>query len=562
MSKTAIVWSCAHTDPEVSNERFNWLGDLIEDIKPDYTVDLGDGADMKSLNSYDTRYPQAIVAQSYERDIEHYNEAMDRLWGRYRISKKKRPTRIGFEGNHECFQGHTEIFTRTKGWVKAPDVSLGDEVMSLEGSWTKVLQTHKLYHEGPMVGYKSQTGVFSVTPNHRVFYYNSSGTLSVKKASDTPKELDLPTSTNKVGPVEEGLTDDQVLFCAVSLTDSYHSKNKVVLYQSGDKADTIRTLLQRLGLIYREVERVRDIKEICGATLKSVQVGYEFHMERPSWCPDQNKRLPEEFFNLNAHQSQLFLEMLIFCDGSPMEDRRSSVFYGKKEICDDVQAYCILNCSQASLKEYRKNQWRVNICPRWKQRFRKLDLPTVKDWVYCITVEEGNFLARQGGVALFTGNCRITKAISLDPRLEGAKYGVSFKHLQTDHWFDEYHRYENSAPAIVDINGILHSHYFSSGNYGTAMSGMHHAYGLINKLNRSAICGHSHKRSLFFKDAAYPNPVIGMVVGCYKGKDEAWAGQANREWWRGVVVMRNIESGHFDPEFISTSVLQQTYGNK
>ena len=73
--KTAVVLTCAHADPEASNERFTWLGDLIEDIKPDYVVDLGDGADMRSLNSYDTRYPQAIVAQSYQQDIDSYNEA-------------------------------------------------------------------------------------------------------------------------------------------------------------------------------------------------------------------------------------------------------------------------------------------------------------------------------------------------------------------------------------------------------------------------------------------------------------------------------------------------------
>jgi len=79
MSKTAIVYTCAHSDPSVSNERFTWLGDLIEDVKPDYVIDLGDGADMRSLNSYDTRYPQAIISQNYEADINSYNDAMSRI---------------------------------------------------------------------------------------------------------------------------------------------------------------------------------------------------------------------------------------------------------------------------------------------------------------------------------------------------------------------------------------------------------------------------------------------------------------------------------------------------
>ena len=51
-SKTAIVFSCAHTDPNIPNDRFDLLGELIYDINPTYVVDLGDGADMKSLAGF------------------------------------------------------------------------------------------------------------------------------------------------------------------------------------------------------------------------------------------------------------------------------------------------------------------------------------------------------------------------------------------------------------------------------------------------------------------------------------------------------------------------------
>ena len=55
MAKTAIVFSCAHADPSVGNERFDWLGELIYDVNPNYVIDLGDGADMRSLNTFDGR---------------------------------------------------------------------------------------------------------------------------------------------------------------------------------------------------------------------------------------------------------------------------------------------------------------------------------------------------------------------------------------------------------------------------------------------------------------------------------------------------------------------------
>lgn len=256
MGKCAIVFTCAHSSPDVSNERFDWLGQLIYDIRPDYVVDLGDFDDMKSLNTYDTRYPQQIVTQSYEKDIENGQEARDRIWRKFKRNKKGLPYRYGLEGNHEN---------------------------------------------------------------------------------------------------------------------------------------------------------------------------------------------------------------------------------------------------------------------------------------------------------------RIKKALAHDPRLEGSRFGLSFSNLQTDYWYDEYHEYHNSGPAIVDIDGVSYAHYISSGNYGTAMSGEHHAYNLLKKRHCSTTVGHSHKRSLYFKDDAHPNPTIGLVAGCFKGKDETWAGQANNDWWSGVIVKRNIQNGYYEPEFISLQRLKKEY---
>jgi hypothetical protein len=254
--RTTLVFTCAHTDPKVSNERFEWLGKFIYDLKPDMVIDLGDGADMKSLNSYDTRYPQQIVNQNYEEDIDVYNDAQEKLRYPFRYHRKKKPFWVGFEGNHEH---------------------------------------------------------------------------------------------------------------------------------------------------------------------------------------------------------------------------------------------------------------------------------------------------------------RIKTAIAHDPRIEGQRHGISFSHLQTNTYFDEYHEYENSAPSIADYDGVSYAHYFSSGNYGTATSGTHHAYTLIQNRNYSSTCGHSHKRSVYFKDSAHPTGIIGNVVGCFKGAEESWAGQANKEWAKGFVVKRNVSEGMYDYQWISMEALKEEY---
>jgi len=99
--KTAVIFTCSHASPEFSNERFDWLGELIYDLKPDYVVDLGDGADMASLSSHDTKYPKQLVIQNYQKDVECYNDAQDRLRHKFRHNKKKLPNWYGLLGNHE-----------------------------------------------------------------------------------------------------------------------------------------------------------------------------------------------------------------------------------------------------------------------------------------------------------------------------------------------------------------------------------------------------------------------------------------------------------------------------
>lgn len=257
MGKTAVVFTCAHSNPEVSNDRFNWLGSLIYDLKPDYVVDLGDFDDMTSLNTYDTRYPKAVINKSYQADIEHGQDARERIWHKFRHNKKRLPYRVGFEGNHEN---------------------------------------------------------------------------------------------------------------------------------------------------------------------------------------------------------------------------------------------------------------------------------------------------------------RIRRAVLLDPRLEGDKYGISFNHLQTDYWYDEYHGYQNGAPALRELDGVLYGHYVASGNYGAALSGIHHGYALTQKMASSVTVGHSHKFSYYVKQEARPNPIHGLVAGCFKGAEETWAGQSNQEWSKGVVIKRNIDSGNYDLQWISTEALEKEYG--
>jgi hypothetical protein len=48
-------------------------------------------------------------------------------------------------------------------------------------------------------------------------------------------------------------------------------------------------------------------------------------------------------------------------------------------------------------------------------------------------------------------------------------------------------------------------------------------------------------------------------VGCFKGADETWAGQANLDWRKGFVIKREVENGDYNLEWVSMEALRKEY---
>ena len=55
--------------------------------------------------------------------------------------------------------------------------------------------------------------------------------------------------------------------------------------------------------------------------------------------------------------------------------------------------------------------------------------------------------------------------------------------------------------------------------------------------------------------------VLGWWLAATKDTRNRWAGQANLSWWNGVVLMREVDNGRFEPMFISMDMLEKEYGN-
>lgn len=97
---THLVIPDIHAHPDYSNERADWLGKLILDLKPDVLINLGDQWDMASLSGYD-KGKASFHGRNYKRDVEAGLDFSERMWAPIKKAKRKRPFSVFLEGNHE-----------------------------------------------------------------------------------------------------------------------------------------------------------------------------------------------------------------------------------------------------------------------------------------------------------------------------------------------------------------------------------------------------------------------------------------------------------------------------
>lgn len=95
--KNVLVIPDAHAHPKKHNKRFEWLAGLIDEVRPDVIVCIGDFWDMPSLARFD-KGKGLGEGLRYEKDIEAGLDAMDKL---IRPSRRYKPRKVFALGNHE-----------------------------------------------------------------------------------------------------------------------------------------------------------------------------------------------------------------------------------------------------------------------------------------------------------------------------------------------------------------------------------------------------------------------------------------------------------------------------
>lgn len=99
VGKTHLVIPDAHAHPDENNRRFDWLGKLILDLKPDVVVNIGDLWDMPSMSGHSSK--KELETKRYQKDIEAGVDALERMALPTRKAKRRRPRQVFTIGNHE-----------------------------------------------------------------------------------------------------------------------------------------------------------------------------------------------------------------------------------------------------------------------------------------------------------------------------------------------------------------------------------------------------------------------------------------------------------------------------
>lgn len=151
---------------------------------------------------------------------------------------------------------------------------------------------------------------------------------------------------------------------------------------------------------------------------------------------------------------------------------------------------------------------------------------------------------------------RVDRALDMSPELEGT---IGYRDFNLEHYYDIVVDYDGQLPGIIEHSGILFAHFFPTGVSGRPIAGENPAKMLMNKNSCSSIAFHTHILDFASKRTVKGEVFNTLIAGCYLDYPSEWAGPVAQFWRSGVAVLRNVEKGSFDFQWISIESMRKEY---
>lgn len=151
---------------------------------------------------------------------------------------------------------------------------------------------------------------------------------------------------------------------------------------------------------------------------------------------------------------------------------------------------------------------------------------------------------------------RVERALDMSPELEGT---IGYKDYELDTFYDTVVDYDGQLPGIFEYRDILFAHFFPTGVSGRPIAGENPAKMLMNKNSCSSIAFHTHILDFASKRTVKGEVFNTLIAGCYLDYPSEWAGPVAQFWRSGVAVLRNVEKGNFDFQWISIESMRKEY---
>ncbi len=146
---------------------------------------------------------------------------------------------------------------------------------------------------------------------------------------------------------------------------------------------------------------------------------------------------------------------------------------------------------------------------------------------------------------------RLERYVNNNPELVGLLDYSSFG-------LEKYGWEVNDFLKVVNIDGILFSHYFANPLSGRPYTGK--ANSLLQRIGKSFIMGHRQELDFTCRELCDGTKQIGIIAGAFYQHDEGYKGYQGNKHWRGVVVLHEVEDGWGDPMLVSLDYLKKKYG--